>query len=278
MTTTGSPSRGRGRRGPGGGRRRGAGGMARVGRCAARRPARRGRDPRRGHRRLDRDGAAARDHVHLQPGRLRGRGRSAARRQDVGWSPTRRASGSGGIVEERVVRLADEDLARPRLLGLRRRALARVSPPTTPGMLPTFREIVEELFTAGRIRAVFATETLALGINMPARTVVLERLVEVQRRGPRRHHAGRVHPADRAGRPARHRHRGPRRRAVEPRLDPLAVGRAGLDADLPAAVQLPADLQHGRQPRRARSAASGPARSWRPRSPSSRPTGPSSGS
>ncbi len=46
------------------------------------------------------------------------------------------------------------------------------------GMLPTFREIVEELFTDGRIRAVFATETLALGINMPARTVVLERLVK----------------------------------------------------------------------------------------------------
>ncbi|MGV1007900.1 MAG: DEAD/DEAH box helicase, partial [Dermatophilaceae bacterium] len=46
------------------------------------------------------------------------------------------------------------------------------------GMLPTFREIVEELFTAGRIRAVFATETLALGINMPARSVVLERLVK----------------------------------------------------------------------------------------------------
>ncbi|NYF96629.1 DEAD/DEAH box helicase [Janibacter cremeus] len=46
------------------------------------------------------------------------------------------------------------------------------------GMLPLFREIVEELFTAGRIRAVFATETLALGINMPARTVVLEKLVK----------------------------------------------------------------------------------------------------
>jgi ATP-dependent RNA helicase HelY len=41
-----------------------------------------------------------------------------------------------------------------------------------------FRHTVEELFTAGLIRAVFATETLALGINMPARTVVLERLVK----------------------------------------------------------------------------------------------------
>ncbi len=46
------------------------------------------------------------------------------------------------------------------------------------GMLPTFKEIVEELFTEGLIKAVFATETLSLGINMPARTVVIERLVK----------------------------------------------------------------------------------------------------
>ncbi|HEX6932851.1 MAG TPA: DEAD/DEAH box helicase [Streptosporangiaceae bacterium] len=44
------------------------------------------------------------------------------------------------------------------------------------GLLPAFKEVVEELFAAGLIRAVFATETLALGINMPARTVVIERL------------------------------------------------------------------------------------------------------
>ena len=44
------------------------------------------------------------------------------------------------------------------------------------GMLPVFKEVVEELFVRGLVRAVFATETLALGINMPARTVVLERL------------------------------------------------------------------------------------------------------
>jgi ATP-dependent RNA helicase HelY len=44
------------------------------------------------------------------------------------------------------------------------------------GQLPAFKEVVEELFAAGLIRAVFATETLALGINMPARTVVVEKL------------------------------------------------------------------------------------------------------
>ncbi|CEA08133.1 ski2-like helicase [Arthrobacter saudimassiliensis] len=44
------------------------------------------------------------------------------------------------------------------------------------GLLPTFKEVVEKLFAAGLVRAVFATETLALGVNMPARTVVLEKL------------------------------------------------------------------------------------------------------
>ncbi|MDP8971561.1 MAG: DEAD/DEAH box helicase, partial [Actinomycetota bacterium] len=46
------------------------------------------------------------------------------------------------------------------------------------GMLPTFKEVVEELFTEGLVKAVFATETLALGINMPARSVVLEKLTK----------------------------------------------------------------------------------------------------
>ena len=57
------------------------------------------------------------------------------------------------------------------LTGLRRGIAAHHA-----GLLPTFKEVVEQLFTAGLIKAVFATETLALGINMPARTVVIEKL------------------------------------------------------------------------------------------------------
>ena len=44
------------------------------------------------------------------------------------------------------------------------------------GMLPVFKETVERLFQAGLVKVVFATETLSLGINMPAKTVVIEDL------------------------------------------------------------------------------------------------------
>ena len=59
-----------------------------------------------------------------------------------------------------------------------REALERGIAAHHAGMLPAFKETVEELFVRGLVKVVFATETLALGINMPARTVVLERLVK----------------------------------------------------------------------------------------------------
>ena len=81
------------------------------------------------------------------------------------------------FVGERVANIPAEDLA---VIGYHDfvEGLTRGFAAHHAGMLPTFREIVEELFVEGRIKAVFATETLALGINMPARSVVLERLVK----------------------------------------------------------------------------------------------------
>ena len=44
------------------------------------------------------------------------------------------------------------------------------------GMVPAFRETVEALFVRGLLKVVFATETLAVGLNMPARSVVIDKL------------------------------------------------------------------------------------------------------
>jgi ATP-dependent RNA helicase HelY len=48
--------------------------------------------------------------------------------------------------------------------------------PHHAGLVPPFKEAVEQCFVEGLVRVVFATETLALGINMPARSVVIEKL------------------------------------------------------------------------------------------------------
>ena len=73
--------------------------------------------------------------------------------------------------------LAEEDLA---VLGFDQwlSALERGIAAHHAGLLPSFKEAIEDLFKRGLIKAVFATETLALGINMPARTVVLEKLTK----------------------------------------------------------------------------------------------------
>ncbi len=46
------------------------------------------------------------------------------------------------------------------------------------GLVPAFKEAIEACFTASLVKAVFATETLSLGINMPARSVVIEKLTK----------------------------------------------------------------------------------------------------
>ena len=81
------------------------------------------------------------------------------------------------IVDAGVEGIPEEDL---QVLDFKRwrEALSRGFAAHHAGMLPAFRHIVEDLFVRGLVRAVFATETLALGINMPARTVVLEKLIK----------------------------------------------------------------------------------------------------
>ncbi len=51
------------------------------------------------------------------------------------------------------------------------------------GLLPFLKELVEELFQAGLVKVVFATETLALGIHMPARSVVISAFTKFDGRG-----------------------------------------------------------------------------------------------
>ncbi len=81
------------------------------------------------------------------------------------------------FVEKETRDLPDEDL---HVLGFHDWAegLERGVAAHHAGLLPTFKEVVETLFARGLVKVVFATETLALGINMPARSVVLEKLTK----------------------------------------------------------------------------------------------------
>ncbi|HEX9258794.1 MAG TPA: DEAD/DEAH box helicase [Acidimicrobiales bacterium] len=79
------------------------------------------------------------------------------------------------IVDGRLGSLDDHDLA---VLGYGRflAALEAGIAAHHAGMVPPFKEVVEACFVEGLVKVVFATETLAVGINMPARTVVIEKL------------------------------------------------------------------------------------------------------
>ena len=81
------------------------------------------------------------------------------------------------LVEESVERLSDDDL-RTLGYGTWSAALEAGVAPHHAGLVPAFRQAVERCFSEGLLKVVFATETLALGINMPARTVVVERFAK----------------------------------------------------------------------------------------------------
>ena len=80
-------------------------------------------------------------------------------------------------VDEVIALIAPEDAV---VLGVDawKRGLMRGIAAHHAGMLPLMKEAVEHLFSEGLIKMVYATETLALGINMPARTVVIESLTK----------------------------------------------------------------------------------------------------
>ena len=88
---------------------------------------------------------------------------------------TQERSDIRAVIAKNVKNLAEEDLV---VLGYYEwaDALERGIAAHHAGLLPAFKVTVEDLFQRGLVKAVFATETLALGINMPARTVVLEKL------------------------------------------------------------------------------------------------------
>lgn len=79
------------------------------------------------------------------------------------------------IVDDHVAALTDRDLAALQFGGWLDGLEAGVAAHHA-GMVPPFKEAVEACFVEGLVKVVFATETLALGINMPARSVVISSL------------------------------------------------------------------------------------------------------
>jgi ATP-dependent RNA helicase HelY len=77
------------------------------------------------------------------------------------------------FVEARLGQIPDDDEAALYREVLRTDALKRGLAMHHAGMLPYLKELIEELFQQGLIKVVFATETLSLGIHMPARAVVI---------------------------------------------------------------------------------------------------------
>jgi len=99
------------------------------------------------------------------------------RRDGLGFTNAEQRREIEAVAESRLGGFRDDDLAAleyAQFLEALRRGLA----PHHAGMVPAFREIVEACFERNLLGVVFATETLALGVNMPARSVALERFTK----------------------------------------------------------------------------------------------------
>lgn len=81
------------------------------------------------------------------------------------------------LIDERLELFSDDDLAVLEFSQYANQLEAGIATHHA-GMVPTFKEIVEACFVRGLVKVVFATETLAVGINMPARAVVIDKLTK----------------------------------------------------------------------------------------------------
>lgn len=82
-----------------------------------------------------------------------------------------------GILDDRLGGMSVDDLAALGSADFEQQLMAGVAPHHA-GLVPPFKEVVERCFAQGLLKVVFATETLAVGVNMPARTVVIERITK----------------------------------------------------------------------------------------------------
>ena len=229
------------RLGPGRGRPRLPGTVGRWPELVGRRPVDDGRGagsgrPVAGHR------------LHLLPGRLRRRGEPAARLRD---DPDQQA---GTRRDRRDPRPAHREPGRRRPAGAALRRIRRGAVPRhrraprrdAAGLQGVRRGGLRSRPGEGRLRHRDAgTGDQHAGPERGDREAG-----EIQRRDPCRHHSGGVHPADRSGRSAGDRRRGTRGRALAGRAGPAGAGRTGLAPDVPAAVVVRTDVQHGGEPGR----------------------------
>lgn len=81
------------------------------------------------------------------------------------------------IAHERLIDFTDDDLVALQFTQFIEQLEAGIGSHHA-GIVPTFKEIVETCFARGLVKVVFATETLAVGINMPARAVVIDKITK----------------------------------------------------------------------------------------------------
>ncbi|MEZ5244301.1 MAG: DEAD/DEAH box helicase [Acidimicrobiales bacterium] len=102
---------------------------------------------------------------------------ATVRRAGVRYTDNDEAMRIRAIAQDRLAGLDPGDLALLDTAGWLDR-LERGIASHHAGLVPAFKEAVEVCFAEGLVRVVFATETLALGVNLPARSVVIDKLTK----------------------------------------------------------------------------------------------------